>query len=63
MNTSKDRDLLKKKLKDMKAAIERERKQEEREQKARERLLRQAQQSASGGSAGAPVKRKKFFSK
>jgi len=54
---SKDRDLLKKKLKDVRAALERERRQDEREQKMKERLARQSPTSAG------VAKKKKFFSK
>ncbi len=42
IQNSKDRDVIKKKIKDMKSAIERERKQQEKEQKAREKLEKQA---------------------
>ena len=49
VNSATDRTLLKKKVKDLRTALERERKQHEREQKAREKL---------SGSLGG--KKKKF---
>ena len=56
LQNAKDRDLIKKKIKDLKSGIERERKQLEKEQKARDKLEKQ-----SGGGA---AKKKKFpFSK
>jgi len=65
MSSSKDRDLLKKRLKDMRAALERERKQQERDMKARERLARQVlhQKSYSSSSPSGPIKKRKFFGK
>ena len=42
IQNSKDRDQLKKKVKELKTAVERERKQREKEQKAREKLEKQA---------------------
>ena len=57
INASKDRDLLKKKLKDLRVAIDRDHKQEERELKVRERLAKLATQGTNA------IKKKKFFSK
>jgi neurabin len=51
IQNAKDRDLIKRKAKDLKSAIERERKQIEKEQKARDKLEKQA---------GGPAKKKKF---
>ena len=42
ISSSRDRDLLKKKVKELKSALEKERKQQEKERKARERLEKQA---------------------
>ena len=42
VSSTKDRDLLKKKIKDLKTAVEKEKKQLEKEQKAREKLEKQA---------------------
>ena len=42
VNSANDRTALKKKLKDLKTALDRERKQQEREQKARDKLEKQA---------------------
>jgi 50S ribosomal subunit-associated GTPase HflX len=53
VSNSKDRDLIRKKVKDLKSAMERERKQREKEQKAREKLERQAgSASKKWGSGG-----------
>ena len=38
MNSSNDKNVIKKKIKDLKAAIEKERKQQEKAQKAKEKL-------------------------
>ena len=54
IQNTKDRDSIKKKIKDLKTAIERERKQMEKEQKARDKLEKQA---------GAQKKKKFPFSK
>ena len=51
VNNSKDRDLVRKKVKELKSAMEKEKKQIEREQKAREKLEKQST---------VPVKKKKF---
>jgi len=50
--------MLKKKLKDLKAAMERDKKQEERELRARERLTK-----VPTPSAGVGIKKYKFFGK
>lgn len=55
VNSSKDRDTLRKKLKDLKSAMEKEKKQYERLQKEREKMSKQ-----SGSGASAAAKRKKF---
>ena len=47
MTSAKDRDLLKKKVKELKAAVERERKYQEKQQKERERLEKQAKKKAA----------------
>lgn len=52
--------MLKKKLKDVRAAVERERRQEEREQKNKDRL---AKQTLSAPNSAGVTKKKKFFSK
>jgi neurabin len=62
VNSSKDRDQLKKRLKDMRAALERERKQSERDQKLRERLSRQVGPQKTSPPGG-PIKKRKFFGK
>ena len=52
ISNSKDRDLIRKKVKDLKSAMERERKQKEKEQKAREKLEKQAGKKRGGGGVG-----------
>ena len=52
ITNSKDRDLIRKKVKDLKSAMDRERKQREKEQKAREKLERQAGGGKKWGSGG-----------
>lgn len=47
ITASKDRDILKKKIKEIKTALEKHRKQQEKEQKAREKLEKQAQKKKS----------------
>lgn len=47
ITASKDRDILKKKIKEIKTALEKHRKQIEKEQKAKEKLEKQAQKKKS----------------
>ena len=47
VTNAKDRDALKKKVKELRAAIEREKKQQEKQQKERERLEKQAKKKTT----------------
>lgn len=53
MENNKERDMLKKNIKDLKSSLDRQKKQQEKEQKARERIEKQA----------APKKKKFSFNK
>lgn len=60
VNSSKDRDTIRKRVKDLKSAMEKERKERDRLQKERERMSRQAGSTSTSASSSSSSKKKKF---